>query len=135
MSSVLRRPMPVINEMNRYFWCGGKDGQLRIRRCGDCGRYHHPYQGCCDRCGSRNVSAVPVSGRGTVLAVTVNHQRWFPEIPAPYAIALVELEEQSNIRLVTNLLAVPIEQAKPGLAVKVHFEQHGEIFFPLFEPA
>jgi uncharacterized protein len=130
----LPRPLPRITEMNQHFWCGGADGQLHIRKCLDCGVYHHPYQAACAACGSRRIEAVPVSGRGTVVAVTINHQPWFPDVPAPYALALVELEEQSDLRLMTNLLEVPFEAARAGMAVKVCFEQHGEIFVPLFEP-
>jgi uncharacterized OB-fold protein len=130
-----QRPLPEINEMNAYYWCGGADGDLHIQRCGGCGRYNHPYQAICNACSSRDVKPVAVSGRGTVLSLTVNHQPWYPAIPTPYVIALVELEEQSDIRLVTNLMNVPVEDARPGMAVKVYFEQHGEIFMPLFEPA
>ncbi len=131
---ILPRPLPQLSEMNSYFWTGGKDGRLHIRRCGDCETYHHPYQGACHACGSRNVGAVPVSGRGTVLAVTINHQPWFPGIPVPYVLALVEIDEQSDIRLFTNLINIAVEDAVPGMAVKVCFEQHGDIFIPLFEP-
>jgi uncharacterized OB-fold protein len=128
------RPLPVVNEMTAYFWKGGADGRLKILRCGDCGVYIHPYQGACDKCGSSGVEPVAVSGRGTVLAVTINHQPWFPAVPVPYVIAVVELEEQANIRLMTNL-DVPVGAARSGIPVKVYFEQHGEMFVPLFEPA
>jgi uncharacterized OB-fold protein len=128
------RPLPVVTEMTGYFWTGGSDGRLKILRCGGCGVYIHPYQGACDKCGSPDVKPVAVSGRGTVLSVTVNHQPWFPAVPVPYVIAVVELEEQANIRLMTNL-EVPPEEARPGMPVKVYFEQHGEIFVPQFEPA
>lgn len=131
----LPRPLPQINEMNQYFWHGGASGRLHILRCGGCGRYHHPYVAACSHCLSRDVKPTAVSGRGTVLAVTINHQPWFPHVPVPYALALVELEEQADIRLVTNLTNLPLEAAEPGLKVKVWFEQHGEIFVPLFEPA
>lgn len=128
------RPMPELCEMNSYFWTGGKDGKLYIRRCGDCGTWHHPYQGACHICGSRNVAPEPVSGKATVVAVTINHQVWFPQVPAPYIIALVELAEQSNIRLMTNLPGVVIEDAVPGMEVEVCFEQYGEIYVPQFRP-
>jgi len=129
------RPLPVINEMNQHFWCGGADGRLHIQRCGACKRYHHPYVSACSQCRSREVKPEPVSGRGTILAVTINHQPWFPSVPVPYAIALVELEEQRDIRLMCNIRGLEAEEVKPGLAVKVCFEQHGDIYIPLFEPA
>lgn len=131
---MLPRPLPNINEMNRHFWCGGADGRLHIQRCANCGLYCHPYQAVCHRCGSRKLPPTAVSGRGTVIAVTVNYQQWFPAVPVPYVLGLVELEEQSNIRLLTNL-NVPPEAAAPGMKVKVYFEQYGDIFLPLFEPA
>ena len=127
------RPLPPLNEMNRYFWCGGSDGILRILRCNACGNFIHPYAARCDRCRSPDLAPHPVSGRGKVVGFTVNMQPWYPDVPTPYVIALVELEEQSNIRLVTNLPTCPIEAVRIGLAVKVYFEQHGEIAIPLFE--
>ncbi|AUW60035.1 DNA-binding protein [Sphingobium sp. SCG-1] len=121
--------------MNNYFWTSGRVGKLQIRRCGECGTYHHPYQGACHICGSRNVGPREVSGRGTVVAVTINHQPWFPGVPVPYVLALVELEEQASIRLMTNLPGVSVEEAKPGMQVEVCFEQHGEIYVPQFRKA
>ena len=135
LSTPLARPLPKINEMNRHFWCGGADGRLHIQRCQSCGRYHHPYVSVCPGCRSRDVKPEAVSGLGTVLSVTINHQPWFPHVPAPYALILVELDEQSDIRLMSNLANAPLEAAKPGLRVKVGFQQYDEIFVPVFEPA
>lgn len=135
IAAPLSRPLPVINHMNAYFWHGGKDGRLHIMRCGDCGVWFHPYQSMCRECLSSNVAPEPASGRGTVLAVTVNHQPWFPHVPVPYVVALVELDERGPVRLVTNMLEGKIDEVVPGIAVAVHFEQHGDIFVPLFKPA
>lgn len=128
------RPLPEVNEMNRHFWCGGADGRLHLLRCGGCGYYIHPYAPVCAKCWSRDVNPQAVSGRGTVIAITVNHQPWFPAVPAPYVIALVQLDEQPNLRLVTNLRNCLVDEATAGMRVKVCFEQRGEIFVPLFEP-
>ncbi len=130
----LPRPLPRINEMNRYFWCGGADGRLHIMRCGDCGFYIHPYAPVCRKCLSNNVQPEVVSGRGTVLALTINHQPWLPAIPVPYVIALIELEEQADIRLLTNITKCRVDAVKPGMPVQVYFEQYDDIYFPMFEP-
>jgi len=129
------RPTPQITELNQYFWCGGKDGRLHILRCGGCGHYIHPYAARCPKCRGVDLAPQPVSGRGTVAGFTVNHQVWIQGVPVPYVVAIVELEEQSDIRLMTNLPRTPIEDVKVGLPVKVYFEAAGEIFFPLFEAA
>jgi len=128
------RPLPVINEMNRHFWQGGADGRLQILHCQDCGTWIHPYAGLCPRCRSASLRPDPVSGRGTVVGFTVNHQPWFPHVPVPYVIALVELEEQADIRLVTNLPTVPIDAVRIGLPVEVYFEQQQDVHIPLFRP-
>ena len=133
-SPVLARSLPALNEMNGYFWTSGRDGRLRILRCQACGLYIHPYAAVCPKCRSDEIAPEPMSGRGVVVSFTINHQPWFPHVPVPYVIALVELAEQSSIRLVTNLLTVPVEAVRAGLPVEVYFEEHGEVFVPLFRP-
>lgn len=129
------RALPHVNEMNAHFWHGGKDGQLHILRCGACGYWIHPWGGRCPKCRSADVAPQPVSGRGTVAGFTVNHQVWQPGLPVPYVVALIELEEQANIRLMANMPGTPIETLRVGLPVKVLFEQHGDIYLPEFEAA
>ncbi len=126
--------MPVITDMNAYFWCGGKDGRLRILRCEACGTYAHPYVGRCAKCGANAMAPKPVSGRATVIGLTINHQPWFPHVPVPYVVAIVTIEEQEDIYLVTDIVNCPVEAVSIGMPVKVLFEQYGEIFLPLFEP-
>lgn len=128
-----QRPLPAITEMNSHFWTGGKDGRLHILRCEACGHYIHPYAARCTRCRSAAIAPVAVSGRGTVVGFTVNHQAWLPGVAVPYVVAIVQLEEQSDLRLMTNLPRTPLEAVRVGLAVKVYFEQDGDIFVPLFE--
>jgi uncharacterized OB-fold protein len=135
VSDVAPRPLPEVNEMNEHFWHGGADGRLHLLRCGGCGYYIHPYAPICVKCRSRDVTPQPVSGRGTIIAITVNHQPWFPAVPVPYVIALVQLEEQANLRLVTNLRNCAVADTAVGMPVSVCFEQHDDIYVPLFEPA
>ena len=132
---VPERPLPVITGMNAYYWCGGADGRLHILCCEDCGRFAHPYVGRCAACHSKDMAPKAVSGRATVCGFTINHQPWFPHVPTPYVFAYVELEEQASIRLSTNIVHCPVEEIRIGMPVKVLFEQHGDIFVPLFEPA
>ena len=135
MSEPLARPLPVITDMNGYFWLGGTDGRLHIQRCGDCGVYAPPYVGRCQACRSPNMAPQPVSGLAHVVGFSINHQPWFPHVPVPYVIAFVEIEEQADIRLVTNIVGCAPEAVEIGMRVKVLFEQYGDIFIPLFEPA
>lgn len=131
----LARPLPVLSEMNSYFWCGGKDGRLHILRCGQCGHYAHPCVGRCPRCRADAMAPDPVSGLGSIVGFTTNHQPWFPHVPVPYTVAVVALAEQPDILLISNIANCPVDAVAIGMEVKVLFEQHGEIFIPLFEPA
>ena len=127
------RELPPITDLNGYFWTSGRNGALQILRCSDCGHYIHPYAARCPKCRSAAVAPEAVSGRGQVAGFTVNHQPWIPGVPTPYVVAIVELEEQSDLRLMTNMPRTPIEKVRIGLPVQVFFEQVGEAFVPLFE--
>jgi len=135
LSVPLARPLPMLTDMNRYFWCGGADGRLHILRCGACGTWSHPYVARCPACRAKAMSPQPTSGRAVVSGFTVNHQPWFPHVPVPYVIAFVQLAEQSEVQLAANIVNCAPEAVRVGMPVKVLFEQYGEIFLPLFEPA
>jgi len=42
-------------------------------------------------------------GRGVVVGLTVNYRPWVKGVEVPYLVALVELEEQSDLCLMTNM--------------------------------
>jgi uncharacterized OB-fold protein len=69
-----------------------------------------------------------------VWSYTVTHQSWDGS-PDPYAIVLVALPEQDGLRLTSNLVNCPVESVRIGMPVRVVFEQHDRVWFPLFEPA
>lgn len=128
------RPLPNLNEMNSYFWQGGRDGRLYILRCQACAYWIHPFAGRCPDCGSDQIAPEAVSGQAIVAGYTVNHQPWIPGVEVPYVVAIVELAERSDLRLMTNLPRIPIEEVRIGLPVQVYFEpQERGIFLPLFE--
>ncbi len=132
------RILPQLSATNRPYWTGGATGNLLVERCTDCRTWQHPPTGTCDRCGARAV-AEPVSGRGTVFTFTVNHQRYHPEVEPPYVIAVVELVEQADLRIPTNIVDCDPDDVRIGAPVQVTFEEHGEVFVPVFvlvdEPA
>jgi uncharacterized OB-fold protein len=80
------------------------------------------------------MTPMPVRGTGTLFTFTVNQHRYNPEVPPPYVIAVVELDEQSDLRLPTNIVHCEFDSLRCGLPVRVLFERHGSLFVPLFEP-
>lgn len=75
-----------------------------------------------------------MSGRGTVVGVTVNHQQWLPEMPTPYVIGLVAIDEDPLVRLTTLIVGCEPEDVCIGLPVEVEFEQHEDVWLPVFTP-
>jgi hypothetical protein len=76
-----------------------------------------------------------VSGRGTVVGYTVNQHQWSPAFEPPYAIANVALEEDPSVHLTTNIVGCDPYDVHVGQRVEVRFEQHDDVWLPLFEPA
>ena len=134
MTHTFRRILPELTELTRAFWTGGKDGQLRITRCEDCLRFIHPPAPICPACLSRQVSPVSVAGTGSVASFTINHQPWFPGLEVPYAVAIVELDEQPGLRLTTNIIGQRLDEIAIGQRVQVVFEQNDDVWLPLFTP-
>lgn len=75
-----------------------------------------------------------LSGRATVFSYTVNHQPW-DGTGDVYAIGLVQLEEQADVRLTTNIVGIDPCAVTIGMPVRVVFEDHDPVYLPLFEPA
>jgi acetyl-CoA acetyltransferase/uncharacterized OB-fold protein len=130
----VKRPLPQPTISSELFWSSGADGHLRISRCSSCGRRHHPPQPICPYCRSTDVAMAPVSGRATVAGFSVNHQQWLPKFPPPYVVAVVSLDEDSSVRLTTNIVGCDPGDVAIGMRVRVVFEQHDQVWIPLFEP-
>ena len=125
-------PIPQITDDNGAFWTGGRGGELLIVRCGACGFWVHPPSPRCPKCLSDAVAPSAVSGRGTVYSYTINRQAWVPGLEVPFVLAIVELDEQPGLRLMTNLVECLPEEAAIGMPVEVAFVERGEVFVPVF---
>ncbi len=118
------RPLPLLDDDSAPYWEAAARGELRMQRCSACRAWRFPPRPRCPRCQSDANSWERVSGRGTIYSFVVAHA---PVLPAfatrvPFAIALVELEEDPQLRLVGNLLDVAVEDVQIGMRVVVDFE-------------
>jgi uncharacterized protein len=125
-------PSPALDDDNRAFWTGGHSGELLIARCADCSSYSHPPTPRCGYCHGDQVVPEPVSGRGTVYSFTINRQSWQPDLEVPYVIAIVALDEQPDIRLMTNIVDCDVDDVAIGQPVEVVFQDRGEVSVPVF---
>lgn len=87
----------------------------------------------CAECGGTTAYET-TSGNGTVFTHTTNAHAYNPAVPVPYDISIVELVEQEGLRFTTNVVECPPEDVHIGMHVQVRFEQHGEVFVPVFVP-
>lgn len=126
------RALPRLDSLNRDFWTGGQQGELRIMCCSDCGTFFHPPRPVCRHCLSDNVAAKAVSGTGVVDTFTINHQKWHPKMEVPFVIARVALDDAPGVYLTTNIVGCEVNEVDIGDRVKVTFEQQDDIFLPLF---
>lgn len=137
MSEAAEKPfrlLPHVTAANEHFWRSGRDGELRFLRCGPCGTWIHPPSPRCPACWSKDVAPRAVSGLGRVHTFTLNHQPWVPGPDHPYVVAVVELDEQEGLRLMTNVVHCPPESVHVDMRVRVVFEAYDDVWFPLFEP-
>jgi acetyl-CoA acetyltransferase/uncharacterized OB-fold protein len=129
----MMRPLPQLTPATGWFWTSGADGVLRIQGCSDCKELVHPPTPICPSCRSRSWAPVEVSGRGTIVGFTVNQHPWHPAFPPPYVIANIALAEDPSVHLTTNIVGSEPDEVRIGQEVVVHFEQHEDVWLPLFE--
>lgn len=124
------RRLPALDEQTGFFWISGADGTLRIQHCAACNHFQHPPLMLCARCHSAALAPRAVSGQGRIATFTVNAQAW-TGTAQPFVFAAIELDEQPQLYVFSNVLAPP-DQVRSGARVAVTFEQHKDVWLPLF---
>ncbi|MQA84519.1 MAG: DNA-binding protein [Streptosporangiales bacterium] len=130
------KPVPKPTPETQPFWDGCSAGELRIQRCKPCDAAYFYPRPFCPRCGSDEVEWFRASGRARLYSYVINHRPGpgFDE-DAPYAIAVVELEE--GPRMMTNIVGVENtpENLVLDMPLQVTFERRDEMAVPVFQPA
>jgi uncharacterized OB-fold protein len=129
------RALPRPTPETQHYWDGTRAGELRLQRCSACAKVYFPPRPFCPGCASRDVQVFAASGRATLHSYVISH-RPMPGFEAPYAIAVVELEE--GPRVMTNIVESPQtpEALQLDMPLEVVFEAvSDDITLPLFKPA
>lgn len=138
----MTRPLPQPDDATAPYWEAARRGELRMQRCADCQTLRFPPRPMCPECQSFASEWIAMSGRGRVYSWVVCHPPVLPAFQerAPYAVVLVELDEDPRLRVLGNLLdgegdAAGVE-IEIGLPVRVVFESVTEdVTLPQWCPA
>ena len=131
---VMARKLPLLTQENRAFWQGGerrRTAHLPLRRL-------PPVDSSADADlpEMRQPERRPRAGVRARTRGQLHHQpsEMVAGTGGPFVIAIVELVEQEGLRFLTNIVGCPPEEVVIGMPVRVTFEQHEDVWLPLFAP-
>lgn len=127
-------PEPDITPLNKPYWDGLKEGELRYQRCKSCGNCWLPARESCPRCLAANSEWVPARGRGRILSWVVYHTAYHDAFAdrVPYDVTLVELDE--GPRLLTNIInGERGKSLKIGAVVELAIEREADLALARFK--
>jgi uncharacterized OB-fold protein len=137
-------PLPDLEwAPTREFWTGAARGELLIPNCDTCAAYIWYPRERCRACHGERFTWTPMSGRGRLFSWTVVHHAFLPQFAAhvPFVPALVALDEDPSVRLVTRIVDCPPAELAFDLPVGVVFRRlefagvEGRVIAPMFTPA
>ena len=114
--------LPALTDANRAWFTSG---ELAVQQCTSCGVLQHPPEEICHACGSMAFTTRALAPYGTVHSYTVAHHSVHPALDAsvPYAVVPVSLDEVPEVRVVGNLLDVPVGEIRIGMAVVATWQE------------
>ncbi|MEE2058140.1 Zn-ribbon domain-containing OB-fold protein [Rhodococcus artemisiae] len=131
MDVQLERPLPSPSELTAPFWAAAHERRLVRPVCDDCAHSFFTPQLICPHCLSEKWSFRTSTGRGTVYSSTIVHRSPSPALPAPYEIAIVDMDE--GWQLLTNIVPAADRPTPIGSRVEVTWVEIDEEFtFPAF---
>ena len=122
----MTKPSPVPDEVSKPFWEACNEGRLVVQNCPACSRLQHPPQKACLACGSdANMEFRDMSGRGKIHGYLVSHDSRVMMLQQiqPFNLAVVELEDAPEIKMLSHLPGTPTDEVPVGATVQVEFEE------------
>lgn len=135
MAATSNFPGPIPDFDAEEFWAGCARGDLMMQRCAQCRKYRWLPRPMCPFCNSLEREWVKLSGKGRVYSYTIVTHPVHPAAVSrvPYNVVQVQLDEDPDLILVTNLVGVSNEEIKIDMPVEVVFEDHEGMKLPKFK--
>lgn len=126
----------------REFWAGAARGELLIPRCDGCGAYVWYPRDRCRGCGGEEFTWTAMSGLGRLFSWAVVRHAFLPQLAGklPFVPALVALDEDPTVRLVTEIVDRDPDDLRFDMPVRVEYRAltfesvEGHVIAPLFTP-
>jgi uncharacterized OB-fold protein len=101
--------------------------EFRLPRCSACDTFNWYPHDACAACGGTDFTWTKMSGRGRLFSWAVVRRALHPPLAVfePYVSAVIEIEEDPKVRIVTRLLDADSESLEIGQPVRVRFEDFG----------
>lgn len=134
-ASTDRRPLPQADDVTRFHWDAAAARRLVLQRCRACGKLQYPPEVCCIHCQAEDFDQADATGRGVIYSFSIVDRPLHTGFvgAVPYIVALVELDDQPGLRMLTNLVDVPVgTRLACGMPVEVVFEDRGGVTLPQF---
>ena len=120
------KQVPVPDEVSKPFWDACNQRRLIVQNCTACNRMQYPPRKTCSKCGSdQHLEWRQVSGRGKIQGYCVQYDSRIRVLQAdqPFNIAVIELEEDPEINMLSHLPGTPVDKVPVGASVQVEFQQ------------
>ena len=133
-----KRPDRIRGVGHDTFWEWCAKQELRLQRCGHCGKVAWPVVKACEYCGSNELTWAPMSGRGKIVSwCTFERDYYGGRLPIPWETILVELEE--GALFVSNPSDYTWKDISFGMPVRLRFldceDSAGSFKLPVFDKA
>lgn len=136
-------PLPdVTDELVGEYFAAAARGELRVPRCAACDRWCWYPEAVCPSCGGPLEWAL-TAGRGTLFSWAVVWREFLPAFAdlVPFVTALVALEEDPSVRLVTMIVDISPDALTAEMPLEVVFHPlrfptlpDREVVVPMFRP-
>jgi uncharacterized OB-fold protein len=126
------RPAPEPDEVSAPYWQAARNRRLVIQVCQPCGTAQFPPDLVCHRCLGDELGFEEVTGDGVVYSFAIYTRSFDPAFDVPYVLALIDLADRPEVRLMTNIIETPFDEITIGMPVEVTFEPRGDWLLPQF---
>ena len=119
-------PAPKVLPETLAYWQAADEGRLLVKRCNQCGQFHHYPRDICPHCLSSDTVWQDAAGTGTVYSFSTMGAG-----DAAYTLAFVTLDE--GVTMMTNLIECDPATVRIGDKVRVVFQpSQGGHAVPMF---